>query len=579
MASTQNEIITVDDDNADDARLDEVVNNAVQIPLTMYSLNKVINRQWIDDATVDSLIYKDVIEGHDDRLMVSAVVWNQSRIESWGHDRRTPNRLPTMPRYSQTFTKAVISVNNDNSHWSLAILDKNTKLCTYYCTIRSRIGPNLQKLKLICRLLCDGEECEVVEAPANSFLLQTDGYNCGPMICMLAYRILNNESLSFGTAEANAWRQEVYNYYRPFVANSTTVEQDSYLKIIDEDAKKFQSDATTNVKKGMKRKTEISDKSVIARKHAKIAESVKNDDENMILLSDEKVKLENEVKEDFISFCNRKKKENAKIRLHSISRLTEINRIVKEGFSSSNDFELESETIKTVQTVEDDSKEISIDFEKKIEKELTETFEQFCKRKKISKKTSKSKNLYLSAVQTVEQKMVLNIKQKEAKRISRANLSETQKAVENETTRERMKEHYETLGDAEKANKRNRAKLNARERRSALSQTEKLVESNKVKQAMRNHRNPQNLIAAGGKEIDDNLEAHYLGPMDQICSNENCKAKHFKAEKVQGKTTFYSCCQHGKTVLPKQKPYPEALKKLFDLRTNLLPNKYSFKKS
>uniref|UniRef100_A0A914YRK1 Ubiquitin-like protease family profile domain-containing protein n=1 Tax=Panagrolaimus superbus TaxID=310955 RepID=A0A914YRK1_9BILA len=485
MAANSDEVITIDDNNADDARLDEAVNNAVQIPLTLHSLNKVINREWIDDATIDSVIYKDVIQGHNDRLMISAVVWNQTRIESWGPDRRSPYRLPTMPRYSTTFTKAVISVNSNNSHWSLAILNKNTKICTYYCTMRGSLGPNLQKIKLFCRLLCGGEECEVVEAPTNSFLLQRDGYNCGPMICMLAFRILNNERLFFGTAEANSWRQQVYEFYSPFVANTYNLSNDRHdsdIKIIEdsEDATDkikasitncnrmtqnngIQSDATIDVKKGMKRKIEVSEGPPTATKHPKMIGSVKNDEENMILLSDEKLNLENEVKESFISFCNRK-----------------------------------------------------------------------------------------------------GLKKNKASR--RATFSQEEKSVKNEKARKSKKEHYKTLDEAKKAHIRNKSKNNAANRRSALSEVNKIAERNKVKHAMRNHRNPQSLIAAGGNEINDQMEAHYLGPMDQICSNENCKAKHFKSEKVQGKTTFYSCCQHGKTVFPPQKLYPESLKKLFDIR-------------
>uniref|UniRef100_A0A914Z8B1 Ubiquitin-like protease family profile domain-containing protein n=1 Tax=Panagrolaimus superbus TaxID=310955 RepID=A0A914Z8B1_9BILA len=189
-----NNIITIDDDeNVDDAQLDEVANNALQIPLSAYNLNKVINKEYIDDVTIDSVINKDVVQRNPDILLVSATVWQQRIIENWGDERRLPNRLPTIPRYSTTFRKAVIPIHMQN-HWNVAVLDKETKKCVFYCTLRWELGePYYSKLKLICCLLCDGEECEIVTAPDDSFLMQYDGYNCGPMICMLAYRILNNE--------------------------------------------------------------------------------------------------------------------------------------------------------------------------------------------------------------------------------------------------------------------------------------------------------------------------------------------------------------------------------------------------
>uniref|UniRef100_A0A914P6T5 Ubiquitin-like protease family profile domain-containing protein n=1 Tax=Panagrolaimus davidi TaxID=227884 RepID=A0A914P6T5_9BILA len=237
MTTSSNAIVTVDDnekflnnnilnndgdnDNGDDPRLDEVANNVLHIPLQLYNLEKVEKKEYIDDVTIDSVVNKDVIEGHDDRLLVSATVWTQRIIKSWGPERRKPNRLPTVPRYSTTFKKAVIPIHMPG-HWNCGVLDKETKKCTFYCTLRWALGePYYSKLKLICRLLC-GEECEILIAPGDSFLLQLDGYNCGPMICMLFYRILNNLSLFFGTAEANAWRQEVYDYYRPFVTDTDT---------------------------------------------------------------------------------------------------------------------------------------------------------------------------------------------------------------------------------------------------------------------------------------------------------------------------------------------------------------------
>ena len=122
--------------------------------------------------------------------MVSAMIWDSNNVlpESWGPEKALRNKLATMPRYSNTFEKAAIPMHVRN-HWNLGILDKRTRTCTYYCTLRWPLQePQLSKLKRICRLLLGGEECHIIYAPTNSFLTQDDGYNCGPMICMIVKR-------------------------------------------------------------------------------------------------------------------------------------------------------------------------------------------------------------------------------------------------------------------------------------------------------------------------------------------------------------------------------------------------------
>uniref|UniRef100_A0A914PNG4 Ubiquitin-like protease family profile domain-containing protein n=1 Tax=Panagrolaimus davidi TaxID=227884 RepID=A0A914PNG4_9BILA len=227
----------------DDPRLDEVVNDSVNNPLTLYDLDKVKKNEWINDEVIDSVIFKDLINGQDDIIAVSAVCFGKIKPGYWGPEKKEPNRLPTIPRYNPNFTKAIIPVNFNNRHWSLGILDKPTKTCTFYCTLRYNIfhknyASQLKKLKLICRLLLD-EEADIVVAPTNSFLRQIDDYNCGPFIVMLAKRILENKSLFFGEAEAKAWRKNVYDYYKPFVPVDTNESTDpDEIKVIEETEKK-----------------------------------------------------------------------------------------------------------------------------------------------------------------------------------------------------------------------------------------------------------------------------------------------------------------------------------------------------
>uniref|UniRef100_A0A914PGD5 ATP-dependent DNA helicase n=1 Tax=Panagrolaimus davidi TaxID=227884 RepID=A0A914PGD5_9BILA len=229
-------------ENNDDPRLDEVVNDSVKIPLKLYDLNKVKENEWINDQVIDSVIFKDLINGHDDRILVSALCFGKTMPGYWGPEKK-PNQLPTIPSYNPYFTKAIIPVNFNNRHWSLGILDKPTKTCTFYCTLRYNIfdkkyASQLKKLKLICRLLLD-EEANIVVAPTNSFLRQLDDYNCGPFIAMLAKRILENKSLFFGEAEAIAWREYVYDYYINFVPVDTNESTDpDEIEVIEETEKK-----------------------------------------------------------------------------------------------------------------------------------------------------------------------------------------------------------------------------------------------------------------------------------------------------------------------------------------------------
>uniref|UniRef100_A0AC35FEE3 Ubiquitin-like protease family profile domain-containing protein n=1 Tax=Panagrolaimus sp. PS1159 TaxID=55785 RepID=A0AC35FEE3_9BILA len=229
-------------ENNDDPRLDEVVNDSVQIPLKLYDLNKVKNNEWINDQVIDSVIFKDIINGQDDIILVSAICFGKIKPGYWGPEKKKPNRLPTIPSYNPNFTKAIIPVNFNNLHWSLAMLDKPTKICTFYCTLRYDIfhedhAPQLTKLKLICRLLLKNEEADIVVAPTNSFLRQLDGISCGPFIVILAIRILENKSLFFGAAEAKAWRKYVYDYYKPFVPVENTDESDD-IQVVEETEKK-----------------------------------------------------------------------------------------------------------------------------------------------------------------------------------------------------------------------------------------------------------------------------------------------------------------------------------------------------
>uniref|UniRef100_A0AC35GF51 Uncharacterized protein n=1 Tax=Panagrolaimus sp. PS1159 TaxID=55785 RepID=A0AC35GF51_9BILA len=94
MGSNANEMVTAE--NNDDARLDEVVNNSVLIPLKLYDLNKVKNNRWITDQVIDSVIFKDLINGQDDIIAVSALCFGNRMFDYWGPEAKQ-NRLITIP--------------------------------------------------------------------------------------------------------------------------------------------------------------------------------------------------------------------------------------------------------------------------------------------------------------------------------------------------------------------------------------------------------------------------------------------------------------------------------------------------
>lgn len=80
---------------------------------------------------------------------------------------------------------------------------------------------------------------------------------------------------------------------------------------------------------------------------------------------------------------------------------------------------------------------------------------------------------------------------------------------------------------------------------------------------------PTSQVATQFTQIDvirndslNNISEHYLGSMNVLCIH--CKAKHFKAEKVNKGNSFNDCCCHGKVILPPLPNPPPVLKQLFE---------------
>uniref|UniRef100_A0A914YS46 Ubiquitin-like protease family profile domain-containing protein n=1 Tax=Panagrolaimus superbus TaxID=310955 RepID=A0A914YS46_9BILA len=495
-----NEIITTDDENVDDARLDEVVNDAVQIPLTMHDLNAVKNNGWINDQVIDSAIYKDIIQPRDDIIFVSAVVWNNRMPEYWGPQRRRRNRLPTIPQYLPEFRKVIIPVNFNNAHWSLCILDKQTKNCTFYCTLRYNIfshnyASQLAKIKLICRLLLNGEEVEIINALDNSYLHQIDDHNCGPFTVMLAYKILNNESLFFGAPEAYAWRKYIYDYYIPFIettnTNTNVTANFDELRIIEDTVKTEDSFITKKIKI---EKTE-NDKFVDIKNGVK-RKSTKGWDDD-------------------------KESRNKKAKLcANIENLMEVDKNEKEDDDK---FEGDGETLM--------AKEEEI----QVRKIKNESFDEFCKRKRIGKKLAKSKNAYQKSVSSADKSLKENARIKECMKKKRASFPAEHK---NESI-EISQIAKDIVSQRVLKILRNKKSVSEAERRALQTEEERHKRLQKKSESMRKHRENETDEEKSHRLNTDKNQKEIKRTIERIEKQENLKKERAERLKnAQVKSSF-----------------------------------------
>uniref|UniRef100_A0A914QVQ7 Helitron helicase-like domain-containing protein n=1 Tax=Panagrolaimus davidi TaxID=227884 RepID=A0A914QVQ7_9BILA len=223
----------------------------------------------------------------------------------------------------------------------------------------------------------------------------------------------------------------------------------------------------------------------------------------------------------------------------------------------------------------------------KAQNDAKETFAAFCKRLKISTKTSRNK--YNAAIKSVKDKLVENERLKEYKRKKRL----TESAKEKKERLQKVAESMQTLRDNEteeqrsqRLQKKSEAMQKVRDNETEEEKQERLKKDAEAKQIKRENETEEEkqqrlnddknekaikrtinriekqekLKKERAERIKNantkssfipqkaanfkNVKPFRLGKRDVICNG--CGAKHFRTEKRQKDGTFTNCCQQGK---------------------------------
>lgn len=177
-------------------------------------LNRIKNKYgWLDDCCIFECLITRIMENKPNFLVVNPVVWNEGYVPTyWDARRKAGRRLPTLPRYSNSWKVAFIPANVNGNHWILGVLTKRTRSLVIFDTMRNPLdGSVKEKMRCIGELLTK-KLPRIHEADSNSYFVQQDGCSCGPSVCMLAERIAVGKPTNFMTKEVYEWRDEVYNF-------------------------------------------------------------------------------------------------------------------------------------------------------------------------------------------------------------------------------------------------------------------------------------------------------------------------------------------------------------------------------
>uniref|UniRef100_A0A914YDI7 Uncharacterized protein n=1 Tax=Panagrolaimus superbus TaxID=310955 RepID=A0A914YDI7_9BILA len=170
--------------------------------------------------------------------------------------------------------------------------------------------------------------------------------------------------------------------------------------------------------------------------HDKIEEPMDFDEEEMILSIEDENKIKSETKENFIAYCNRKniKKDKSartdfNLSKSFLNKKLEDNQKLKDKINNKQKGknygvlgQFEKEELMQIENV---GNEISTEEELKLQKELKETYPEYCKRLKISK--AKSRNKYNASIKSAKERLAENEKKKEFMREKRASITEKEK--------------------------------------------------------------------------------------------------------------------------------------------------------
>uniref|UniRef100_A0A914QBC3 Ubiquitin-like protease family profile domain-containing protein n=1 Tax=Panagrolaimus davidi TaxID=227884 RepID=A0A914QBC3_9BILA len=307
--------------------------------------------------------------------------------------------------------------------------------------------------------------------------------------------------------------------------------------------------------------------------------SDKDNKEYEILSIDEETALKKEVLETAAEFCSRKRIKNdtkGKAK-HKQSVKVATEKLAKNEKSK----EYMINKIKNIKT-EDGCSNIVVDSveenlsqncnlmtnaeELKVQNEAKETFAAFCKRLKISTKTSRNK--YNTAIKSAQDKLAENEKAKEYMRNKRLTESKEEKSQRLQEVAESMQTLRDNETEKEKSQRlQDNKNLKAINRKINVLEKQELLKKDRAERIAKIKELLPFVLRKAGEYT--NVEPFKLGKRDKIC--KGCGAKHYRTEKVQKNGTYTSCCKQGKIKMEAGvADFPQNLK---DLMTKTHENK------
>uniref|UniRef100_A0A914QU32 Ubiquitin-like protease family profile domain-containing protein n=1 Tax=Panagrolaimus davidi TaxID=227884 RepID=A0A914QU32_9BILA len=187
---------------------------------TTQHLQRLIKNEYLDDSIIMRVL-QDLRMGMESVVLIDAIIWTDGFVSNfWGPRQLKPKgraKLPTIPYYDEKWETAVAPINisfGEYKHWTLAVIKKKLKKITYFDPLKDDLPHgHLIKLLAIAQLMV-GSPCEFVPAAPESFMTQTDGYNCGVIACLLARSYLLHLSPFWSQKQLAQWRQRVHDWIK-----------------------------------------------------------------------------------------------------------------------------------------------------------------------------------------------------------------------------------------------------------------------------------------------------------------------------------------------------------------------------
>uniref|UniRef100_A0A914Q3W4 Ubiquitin-like protease family profile domain-containing protein n=1 Tax=Panagrolaimus davidi TaxID=227884 RepID=A0A914Q3W4_9BILA len=344
-------------------------------------------------------------------------------------------------------------------------------------------------------------------------------------------------------------------------------------------------------------------------------ESQKDDTECKLLSVDEEIVLNKESLETAAEFCTRKRIKNdnkgkskhqqsVKAAKETLAKNEKQKEYMMTKIKNIKTEERCSDTVRDYVDINEDLELMTNAEELKVQNESKENYAAYCKRLKISTKTSRNK--YNVTIKNAKEKLAENERLKECMRKKRLTESAEEKSQRLQQVAESMQALRENETEDEKKERLQKdaeAKQKLRENETEEQKKGRLQKDAELKQNIRDNENEEEkkqrlnddktqksiqrtinkiekkeklkkeraeriakikeLLPAVLRKASDytNVEPFRLGKRDKIC--KGCGAKHYRTEKVQKNGTYTSCCKQGKIKMESGVPdFPQNLKEL-----------------